>query len=56
MFRNDENKLTISELRQFKGFENIPEDEATNIIDTLYKLTLIAFNEIIKNSKDLKNE
>jgi len=44
-------KLTIEELRKFEGMEHIPEDEAINIIDTLYELCLIVYEEFVNNPK-----
>lgn len=42
---NEENtRLTIEELRKFKGFEEISESEAKEIIETLFQLAIIAYN------------
>ena len=36
-------RLTIDEVRSCKGFENITDYEAENIIDTLVKLSIVAY-------------
>jgi hypothetical protein len=41
--------LTLSQLRQFKGFENISEDEGLSIIDALYTFSILAFRSIYSN-------
>ncbi len=35
------NKLTIEELRRFKGLENVSEEYAIKVIDELYLLSQI---------------
>jgi hypothetical protein len=35
--------LTVAQLRQFKGFENIPEQEGQTIINTLYQFSILAY-------------
>ena len=47
-------KLTISQLRKHKGFENIDDTEAEMIIDSLYELSLICFS-IYKSKINNKN-
>lgn len=37
-------KLTLLQLKQFKGFENIDDKIALSIIDTLCQFSMIAFN------------
>jgi hypothetical protein len=37
-------KLTIEELKQMKGYENIEEETALKLIDTIYLMSIIAFN------------
>ncbi len=49
-----EKKLTPVKLRKFKGFENINDEEAINIIETLYQLSLLTFTININNSKKKK--
>ncbi len=42
---NEENtRLTIEELRKFKGFEEISESEVKEIIESLFQLAIIAYN------------
>lgn len=42
---NEENtRLTIEELRKFRGFEEISESEAKEIIESLYQLAIIGYN------------
>ena len=36
-------RLTVDEVRSCKGFENIKDEEAENIIDTLVKLSLVVY-------------
>ena len=36
-------RLTIDEIRSCKGFEDITDEEAENIIDTLVKLSIVAY-------------
>ncbi|WP_269221884.1 hypothetical protein [Flavobacterium sp. IMCC34518] len=40
----DNTKLTIEELRKFKGFEEISESEAKEIIESLFQLAIIGYN------------
>jgi hypothetical protein len=44
--------LTIKQLKQFKGLEDISESAAEQIIDGLYKLSLITFKIINQNESD----
>ncbi|MCG2610645.1 hypothetical protein LZZ90_03905 [Flavobacterium sp. SM15] len=41
---NEKIKLTIEELRKFKGFEAVSDSDAENIIDSLAQLAIIAYN------------
>ena len=41
---NEELKLTYQELKEIEGYENITEEEATKIIDTVFMLSIMAFN------------
>ena len=36
-------RMTVEELRKFEGFENISEEEAENIIDSLVQLAKVAY-------------
>ncbi len=47
-------KITIDELRKFKGLENLSDEEAQEIIDSLEIMAIAIFS--IYNSKILKNE
>ncbi|GAB6121184.1 hypothetical protein [Dysgonomonas termitidis] len=45
MCENDEEtKLTYQELQKIEGYENITEEEATEIIDTVFMLSSMAYN------------
>ena len=45
MLSDDEKvKITIKELRKFKGFENISDSECEEIIECLLKLSVIVYN------------
>ena len=46
-------RLTVSELRNFKGLDHLSEDEAENAISTLEKFSLLMF-EMYKKDKALK--
>jgi hypothetical protein len=48
-----EKKLTPDKLRRYKGFENINDEEAINIIETLYQLSLLTFT-IYNNNRRQK--
>lgn len=45
IFSNSENlgikRVTIQDLRKCKGYEEIPDDEAIQIIETLFQLSLL---------------
>lgn len=42
------NMLTIKELKSFSGFENIEDKEAEEIIQSLYKLSLLTYEVLNK--------
>lgn len=45
-------RMTVKELRKFEGFENISEEEAEKVIDSLVQLALIVFEiNLIENNK-----
>ncbi len=46
-------RLTVSELRNFKGLDHLSEDEAESAISTLEKFSLLMF-EMYKKEKALK--
>lgn len=46
-------RLTVSELRNFKGLGHLSEDEAESAISTLEKFSLLMF-EMYKKDKALK--
>ena len=37
-----QNKLTANEIRQFKQFENLTEEEIENISDMIYDMAIVA--------------
>jgi hypothetical protein len=41
-------KISVEELKKINGFENISEESAHEIIDGMYKLTIITY-KIFKN-------
>jgi hypothetical protein len=43
--------LTISKLKKYKGLENISDEEAIQIIESLYKLSLLTL-KIFKNGNN----
>ena len=47
--------LTVSELRNFKGLDNLTDDEAESAISTLEKFSLLMF-EMYKKDKALKEK
>lgn len=58
-------RLTVSELRNFKGLGNLSDDDAESAISTLEKFSLLMFEmykkdkalkEKLKNKKDDKSE
>lgn len=49
----EELKLTYQELKEIEGYENITEEEATEIIDTVSMLSIMAFNAY--KNKEIKN-
>lgn len=50
----EKRKLTIDELRKFKGLENLSDEDAQETIDSLEVMAIAIFS--IYNSKILKNE
>lgn len=41
--QNAPKKLTVEQLRKYQGYENIPEEEAIHIIETLYQLAILSY-------------
>ncbi len=48
-------RLTIDELRSCKGFENVSDEEANNIVEALEKLSIL-FYELYHKQKALKQK
>ena len=48
-------RLTVSELRNFKGLNHLSEDEAESAISTLEKFSLLMF-DMYKKEKALKEK
>ncbi|MDI9342431.1 MAG: hypothetical protein QM534_17805 [Sediminibacterium sp.] len=46
-------RLTVEELKQYKGLENLSEQEANEAIDTLEKYALLMY-ELFKKDQELK--
>lgn len=49
-------RLSIEELRSFKGCEHYTDEEAEEIIDTLEQMTVVLFKLYQKNKKIEDNE
>jgi len=49
-------RLSIEELRSFKGCENYTDEEAEEVIDTLEQMTIVLFKLYQKNKKIENNE
>jgi hypothetical protein len=47
--------LTIEKVREFKGFENVSNDEAEKIISTLEQFAMIAYEQYIQFKKGKKD-
>ena len=45
-------RLTIDQLRCFKGLENLSDDEAEGCIDTMQSLSILFFELFQKNQKE----
>lgn len=43
--------ITIEELRQFDGFENVSDEKATEIIETVKELALITYSITTNNEQ-----
>lgn len=43
-----QNKLTTNEIRQFKQFENLTEEEIENISNMIYDMAIVAIKNIDK--------
>lgn len=57
MFSDESIKLTYHELREIEGYENITEEEATKITETVFMLSIMAYNAYInKENKNSNNE
>lgn len=48
-------KLSINELRSFKGFENFTEEEAENAIKTLESLSVLFYELFMKEKYENEN-
>lgn len=42
-------KISVQELRKCKGFESVSEEEAMEIIDSIYQLSLVTYQILIEN-------
>jgi hypothetical protein len=51
---NDED-LTIEKVKQFKGFENISDEQAQHIADTLKKFSIIVYNYFQRTNKQARD-
>ena len=48
--------LTIEKLKQFKGFENINDEQATNIAACLKEFSLLAYHYYLKTKASEKKQ
>jgi hypothetical protein len=46
-------KLTVEELRQMKGFENIEEEKALKVIETMFMMSVFAFKAYNNKEKNI---
>ena len=44
MTTNENLKLTIDELKQIKGYESVKEEQALEVIETMFMMSILAFN------------
>jgi hypothetical protein len=51
MTTNENLKLTIDEFRQIKGCERVEEKQALQVIETMYMMSILAFNAYNKEQK-----
>lgn len=49
-------RLTIAELRTFKGYENTTQEEAENVIDSLEKFSLLVISLYQKKKEEVKKD
>lgn len=49
---NAPKKITIEQLRRHKDYENITEDDANNIIESLYKLAVLSYIIYLEQNED----
>lgn len=54
--RRDYKRLTIDELKSFKGCENYTNEEAEEIIETLEQLTIVLFKLYKKQNNHEQSE
>ena len=50
MSTNENLKLTVEELQQMKGFENMNEEQALGVIETMFMMSVFAFNAYNKEN------
>lgn len=53
---NAPKRITVEQLRKYKGFENVSDEEAGNIVETLYKLAVIAYHCYIEQENNKGSE
>jgi hypothetical protein len=53
---NENLKLTIDEFKQIKGCENIEGQQVSNIIETLFMMSIFAFNAYNKEQNVISYE
>ena len=49
-------RLTIAELRNFKGYENTTQEEAENVIDSLEKFSLLVISLYQKKKVEIEKD
>jgi hypothetical protein len=50
MSTNENLKLTVEELKQMDGCENMNEEQALEVIETMFRMSIFAFNAYIKEN------
>ena len=56
MTTNENLKLTIDELKQIKGYENVDEKQALEKIETMFMMSILIFNAYNKNKNVVQYE
>jgi len=49
---NAPRKLSVEQLRKYEGYEDVTDEEALDIIESLYKLALLAYYHYLEQGTD----